>query len=257
MAKAYGLTHKCAIEVGGKPMLTRVVETLRACSRIGEITVAMESEAQCTSILGSLSEHVRFIPSRTSAARSAAAAVQAFPTLVTTGDHPLLTVEMLDAFLSRTEQSAADLTVGLATAETILAEFPNAQRTFLKFGPDRVSGCNLFGLRTEAATRALDFWHYLEPVRKKPWRLVSAFGPVALFRFLTGAINLKAAFEIASRRLHLKALPVLLPYAEAAVDVDKPADKELAESIMQRRATMSPPAFAPAADRPENRPRTK
>ena len=34
MAKAYGVTHKCLIEVGGEPMLKRVIHTLLASSQI-------------------------------------------------------------------------------------------------------------------------------------------------------------------------------------------------------------------------------
>jgi hypothetical protein len=30
-------------------------------------------------------------------------------------------------------------------------------------------------------------------------------------------------------------VPLILPFAEAAIDVDKPSDKELAEVILQRR----------------------
>jgi hypothetical protein len=66
--------------------------------------------------------------------------------------------------------------------------------------------------------------------------LVAAFGPAALLRFLTGRIDLAQAFEMASRRIGVSAKPVVLPFAEAAVDVDKPADKELAEVILKRRA---------------------
>jgi hypothetical protein len=48
-------------------------------------------------------------------------------------------------------------------------------------------------------------------------------------------LNLDSAFAIASRRLGLEARPILLPFAEAAVDVDKPEDKELAERVLNAR----------------------
>lgn len=258
MAKAYGVTHKCAIAVGGQPMLRRVVAALRSCPRIGAISVSIENDATGRAILGPQAG-VSFIPSKDSAARSTYEAATAFPLLVTTGDHPLLSGDILDHFIGAVERTDADLAVGLARAETILGAFPEAQRTFLRFGPDRVSGCNLFALRTERARRALDFWRYVEPVRKKPWRLVLAFGPLALARVLTGRVDLESVFAIASKHLQLKAIPVLLPQAEAAVDVDKPADKALAEMILARRAaaTSPPPSSAPVANPPGNPPRTR
>jgi GTP:adenosylcobinamide-phosphate guanylyltransferase len=238
MARAYQVTHKCLVEIGGKPMLRRVVGTLAASPDIASITVSIERRELLDEALGSRSTNVRFLGSAESAARSALTALSEtapFPWLITTGDHPLLTSEMLRYFLSEAAKSGADLSAGLARAETIMARFPQARRTYLKFGADRVSGCNLFALTSPRARKALAFWHHLESVRKRPWRLVGAFGLVALLRFLSGTLTLDGAFAVASRRLDLTARPVLMPFAEAAVDVDKPDDKELAEKILRER----------------------
>ena len=43
------------------------------------------------------------------------------------------------------------------------------------------------------------------------------------------------AFEYAADRIGITAAPVLLPFAEAAIDVDKPSDLDLVESILQTR----------------------
>lgn len=241
MAKAYQVTHKCLVEIGGEPMLKRVVGTLLSSSDVASITVSIEDRKLLDAALGPMSAKVAFLASGESAARSALLALPEnaeFPWLITTGDHPLLTVEMLRYFLAEAARSGADLSAGLARAETILARFPDARRTYLTFGPDRVSGCNLFALTSPRARKALAFWHDLEKVRKQPWRLIGAFGPVALLRFLTRTLTLDSAFALASRRLGLTARPVLMPFAEAAVDVDKPADKELAERILDERKTL-------------------
>lgn len=238
MAKAFGVTHKCLVEIGGEPMLKRVVETLKASPAVASVSISIENQELLDAALGPRARDIRFVPSAESAARSTLAALPEdgpFPWLITTGDHPLLTVEMLQYFLTKATESGADLCAGLARAETILARFPEARRTYLKFGPDRVSGCNLFALTSPRARKAVAFWHDLEKVRKQPWRLIGAFGPVALLRFLTGALTLDSAFALASRRLDLLARPVLMPFAEAAVDVDKPDDKVLAEKIWRER----------------------
>ncbi|MGE0237801.1 MAG: NTP transferase domain-containing protein [Parvibaculaceae bacterium] len=241
MAKAYRVTHKCLVEIGGEPMLGRVARTLLSSPEIASVSISIERQELLGEALGPLARDVRFLPSAESAARSALAAIpedSPFPWLITTGDHPLLTPEMLRYFLAEAARSGADLCAGLATAETILTRFPEARRTYLTFGPDRVSGCNLFALASPRARPALAFWHDLEQVRKRPWRLVGAFGPVALLRFLTRTLTLAGAFALASRRLGLVARPVLMPFAEAAVDVDKPEDKELAEKILGERPAL-------------------
>ncbi len=122
---------------------------------------------------------------------------------------------------------------GLARAEVILKAYPQSVRTFFRFGKDRVSGCNLFAIANENGLRILEKWQYLEQSRKKPWRLVAAFGPLALIRFVLGALSLDGVFRIVSQRLGLDAKPVLMPFAEAAIDVDKPSDLELAEAILK------------------------
>jgi GTP:adenosylcobinamide-phosphate guanylyltransferase len=241
MARAYQVTHKCLVEIGGEPMLKRVVRTLLASSEFASITISIENRDLLAGALGPLAAKVGFVASSESAARSALAAIPEkaeYPWLITTGDHPLLTLEMLHYFLHAASGSGADLCAGLARAETILARFPDARRTYLIFGSDRVSGCNLFALSSHAGRKALAFWHDLENVRKKPWRLIGAFGAMALLRFFTGTLTLDSAFALASGRLGLTARPVLMPFAEAAVDVDKPADKELAERILRDRESL-------------------
>lgn len=236
LARAFGVSHKCLVPVGGRPMLARVVETLTRHVAVGRVVVAIEDEAVLRAALGAGgADRVEWAVAGDSAAASTAAALDAAgfagPVLVTTGDHALLDVAMLDHFLAASESCGADVTVGLARAETVLGRYPEAKRTFLAFGRDRVSGCNLYGILTPRARRAVAFWERIETNRKKPLKLAAAFGLVALLRFLTGSLDLDGAFRFASQRIGVVARPVIMPFPEAAIDVDKPEDRELAETI--------------------------
>src|SRR4051794_34719551 len=134
MTKAYGARHKCLIEIAGVPMLRRVIDTLRSHPSIGDIDISID-DAEIASVVIAGCPDTQFVPSAKSAAASALAAVsnpeRAFPVLLTTADHPLLTRDMLDFFLKASERSGADLTAALARAETILSAYPAASRTFL------------------------------------------------------------------------------------------------------------------------------
>ncbi|MGE0211259.1 MAG: nucleotidyltransferase family protein [Parvibaculaceae bacterium] len=238
LARAYGVSHKCLIPVGGIPMLRRVVDTLRTHPGVASIAISIEEPSVVSTALGTAYPDVAVIPSSDSAPASALAAVEAvasaWPILLTTADHALLDRAMLDHFFSASEGARADLTIGLATAETILAAYPDAKRTFLRFGRDRVSGCNLYGLMSARALGAVDLWQRLDRDRKRPWRIVGAFGAGAIIRYALGLMDLSGALALASRRLNLAARAVLMPFANAAVDVDKPEDKELVEDILGR-----------------------
>ena len=237
MAKAYGVSHKCALPVAGVPMLRRVVDALRGSRSIASIAVSIETAEVARHALGKTS-NITIVASENSAPLSAIVAIKknsTFPVLITAADHALLTPEMIDYFCEQAELNGADFSAGLARAEVILAAYPQSIRTFFKFGKDRVSGCNLFAVHNEKGLRILEKWKYLEQVRKKPWRLVAAFGPLALVRYLLGTLSLDEVIRIVSKRLGLIAKPILLPFAEAAIDVDKPSDLELAETILKQR----------------------
>jgi GTP:adenosylcobinamide-phosphate guanylyltransferase len=238
MEKAYGITHKCTLPVGGVPMLKRVVDTLRASPVISAISISIEDAAIVKTAVGENTGDLTIIRSENSAPLSAIATIgknPTYPFLITTADHALLTPAMVDYFCTQATANGADFSAGLATAEVILAAYPQSIRTFFRLGKDRVSGCNLFAVQNEKGLRILERWRYLESVRKKPWRLVAAFGPTALLRFALGSLSLKTAFKTISARLDMIVKPILMPFAEAAIDIDKPTDLELAEAILKNR----------------------
>lgn len=240
MAKASGISHKCLLPVAGTPMLMRVLNALAASQSVARIFVSIEdpeilAQAPSFAELGK-NAVIETVASADRASASVGGALRSgrmsFPVLVTTADHALLTSDMVDTFCDRSLTVGADLTVGLAEAEAILDAYPGSARTFLKFADGRYSGCNLFTFNTAASLAAVDFWQRVERDRKKPWRLIGAFGLWPLMLYLAGRADLARAFEEGSKRLGVTARPVVMPMAEAAIDVDKPADLELVERIL-------------------------
>jgi hypothetical protein len=63
---------------------------------------------------------------------------------------------------------------------------------------------------------------------------VRAFGWRPLLAYLLGRLTLDAAMRRASRITGTRVAAISLPFAEAAIDVDKPADLALAETILAR-----------------------
>ena len=61
-------------------------------------------------------------------------------------------------------------------------------------------------------------------------------GVRSLLRYLCRRLTLSEALATFSRKLGLEARAIEMPFAEAALDVDKPADLELVESIFNARA---------------------
>jgi GTP:adenosylcobinamide-phosphate guanylyltransferase len=157
------------------------------------------------------------------------------PFLITTCDHPLLSADILDTFVDKALATKADIAVGLASRQVIEAVYPNVDRTYLKFSDGQYSGCNLFLVRTQLGLKGVQFWLSVEQDRKNPLKLALRFGIFSLLRMIIKPMGLDAAFSHASKRIGARIVPVLLPFADASVDVDKPSDLELVTSVVAVR----------------------
>jgi hypothetical protein len=124
----------------------------------------------------------------------------------------------------------------VATASVIRAAYPDSVRTFFRLGREGYSGCNLFLFRTAAAGRIAARWAEFEQFRKQPLRLLATVGPGIVLRYLVRRLTLDAALARLSVLAGATVKAVEMPFAEAAIDVDKPLDLELAERILRHRA---------------------
>jgi CTP:molybdopterin cytidylyltransferase MocA len=231
-----GVPHKALVPIAGKPMLSYVLEAVCGVPEVARIFICIDGTTDLSTATGTIA--FQRIPPAASPAASLAAALQAIdgkqPLLVTTADHPLLTTPMIRHFLDHASEDA-DLSVGLAEATTVIAAFPEGKRTFYRLAGKGYSGCNLFLARRPGAGRVAEYWRRMEAHRKKPLRLVREVGIGAFIRYALGLLSLDAAFAHVSRLTGATIKPVLLPFAEAATDVDKPADFVLVESLLKKR----------------------
>jgi CTP:molybdopterin cytidylyltransferase MocA len=239
-AESLGVSAKALIPVGGEPMLARVVRTLLASPSVGRIVILAQAAETLLALAPAwLREEARVSTADAGdgiSASIAAIAGQAnapFPLLITTADHALLTTDMVETFLAAT--NGTDVSFALVDRPTVEAAYPETRRTWLKFSDGHYSGANLFALANEKARSALDFWARAERDRKKALKMLSFFGPAIFLRALTRTISLDAAAKKVGRALDIRLRPVRLPFAEAAIDVDKPSDLALAERAAAAR----------------------
>lgn len=236
VAAVAGVSHKALAPVAEVPMLAHVVAAVRAAWPDAQITIAIDATADVAALLARLGDGIERLDPGPSPCATVAKALalpdRAPPLIVTTADHPLLSAEMLRHFLAHVP-SGADAAVALATRETISARYAS-RRTYWRFADCAVSGCNLFYLGAGAAT-VVAFWQRLENDRKAPWKMVRHLGPGVLLRFALKRLTLADALERLGRRAGAKAAAVDMPFAEAAIDVDRPADLTLAEAILKDR----------------------
>lgn len=239
-----GVSHKALLPILGTPMIERVVAALRAVPQIGHVTVMIEEPDLIRDLPGLqadiASSYLDTLPARSSPAQSALSgfdelgAARKAPILVTTADNCLLTPEMVNYFLNALS-ATADLTAATARTDMVQAAYPEARRTRLNFRDGGQGGCNLFALQTPEAARVIAFWRRVEENRKNPLAMLRQIGAGTALSYLAGRLTLDRALQQLGRRTGARLAVVDMPFAEAAIDVDKPEDFHLAERILAAR----------------------
>ena len=241
LAKAGGVSHKCFIDIAGQPMLRRVVAAVMASGRIGRTIVAIEPDSinEAKEILADLpgAETIEYVASRENigSSVSAVATSEMLPLVITTGDNALHTAEMVRYFCDALDDLKEDGALGLTPAEYILAKYPEGNRAFHRFRDGAFSSCNIYALLTEKALEAPRVFNSGGQFGKKPRRLIGAFGLFAFILYKSRLFTLRTVLKALSRTVGVRTAPVLIPFAEGPIDVDRMQDWELANRIIRER----------------------
>ncbi len=243
VAKLTGVSNKVLASIGGEPMISRVLKALELAETVNKRMLCGPSwnTVESTSFLQSLVESggVQWIEPKQGPSLSVGEVLtqhpQDLPLLVTTADHALLTPDIIDFFVREAQRAKVDVAVGLVSYPLVAAAYPKTKRTVIRLGGEGFCGCNLFALFTPKAKRLVEFWSHIEQERKHPVRLIRTLGPLVLIRYLLGWLSLSDALHQLGQRLDLQIKAVMVPFSEAAIDVDSPEDLKLVEEILSRR----------------------
>lgn len=226
---------KALIEIDGIPMVRRVLNALQDSRVVSKIVLAgpEANEVAMDEPLSDLiaNDQVSWRAPQASPAASAFHTMKSLepdtPVLLTTADHPLLSREIVDAFGRQSLTGDTDVTVGLAPHALIKETYPRIKKTVLRFSDGDFCGCNLYAFLTPEGRQAASFWRKIERQRKKPLVLIGLLGWWAVLRYRLGMLSLEEALAKLGKRLGLRVRAVILPYANAAIDVDSIADLTL------------------------------
>ncbi len=239
VAKAAGVRCKSLAPVDGTPMVFRVLGALHSSFYVGErilcgppgAVMAQEPELRAYATAGG----VRWFENQATPSASVHHVMQQLPektlVLLTTSDHALLTPQVVDYFCSHALTSACDVVAAIARHEEVTTACPETRRTSYRFKDGAYCSCNLFAFLTPQARAAALFWRQVESQRKNPLRVIRAFGWIAVMQYLLGGMTLAGAMDRVSHRLGFKAGAVILPFPEAAIDVDSVRDWYVARRI--------------------------
>ena len=235
-AAANGTDLKALIPVGGVPMVARPVAALLEAPEVATLRVLAQQPERIAAALPKderLSVEISGATIASTIADLLTDPETRFPLLVTTADHALLTPAMIADFCARA--TGNDLAIGVVERAALMRRLPDSRRTWLKFRGGAYSGANLFAFGSKRAASAVALWRSVEQDRKKGWRVIAALGPVVLLGTVLRLLGLDAVLSRVGRRLGISIAKVELSDPIAAVDVDKPADLDLANRLIAER----------------------
>lgn len=227
-----GVCCKALLPVSGQPVLGKVIDALYGSEWVEDVaTVGLPEQAV------SCFPEITRLPGGNSPSTSACMALDIWhdrlPLLLTTADHALLRSEMVDFFCHQAACSQADLLVGMARMPLDDPRFQGIRRTRRRFRSLYYAGCNLYAFNTPKARRVPEYWQQMERHRKKALGLIMRLGWKPLLAYMLNRLSLDEAFHCLSRRLGVKIEAVLLPWPEAAIDVDSLEDWRFVNDFLQ------------------------
>lgn len=253
LADAQGEPHKALIQVAGRPMIAYVIQALVQSALIDRIVVVgLEPLASLDELAQSGDCDLHYLPNQPSLFANAVQGFQLLGrvqdpqrhALLISADVPLLTGGMVAAFLHACRPYDRDAYWGIVERAVMEMTFPGSRRTYLRLMEGQFCNGELYLARIEAALRQQSSLQELVELRKNVTRQVRKLGFGVLLRFLLRRLRIVDLLGVAQRTLGVSAAPVILPFAESGMDVDKPHQLALAEAYLRRQAAPLPPAPA-------------
>ena len=241
LAAEAGVSHKCLVPIGGRPLLAHVLEAIAGVEGLARIRISVEPGAEpalrrvVDTVVGPAIP-VEFVPSHPTITDSVYAAAEGLdgPFIVTTADNVLLTAGAVRRVVDRLR--AGDDAVGaLSRKEDVLSAHPQGQRRFYRFTDGFYSNCNLYGM-SRKGLRLAETYRQGGQFAKNPLRILRAIGLINLIILRYGLLPLDRAMNRLGRRFGVKASAVVLEDGAHAIDVDNARTYDIAAQLLEKRA---------------------
>ncbi|MBI3960175.1 MAG: nucleotidyltransferase family protein [Chloroflexi bacterium] len=238
LLEAAGVDHKSLVPVAGKPMIWHVVRAFVESGRVGKIV-----------IVGLGPEHgldfgapVHYVPNQPSLWASQNAGVRRLQEINpddrfiigTTADIPLLTGEIVGWFVEHCQPFDRELYWGIVPEDVMVRGFPDSKRSYLPLREGRFCSGDLYLGKLSTALHIQTKIRSFIETRKNVVRQLWLLGPAIILRFLFRRLSLDDMLGVAQRVFGITGGPVILPFAEVGMDVDKPFQWEQVVDYLAR-----------------------
>ena len=235
IAEETGVIYRPLLDIGGSPIIQRVLASLRGAVDVGDVVLVAPTEVH--DVVGEEAVDVRvgagdsFVDNIANGVRATAPEVD--NVLIITGDLPLITPAAINDLVEQAESVRADVIYPIIPKESSERSFPGGKRTYVKLRDGVFTGGNGVVLARNFIELRRDLIARLFAARKNPIRLASIFGLGFVLGLLTGRLTLADLETRAGEIIGSRVAAVITAHPELGFDVDKIADLNLARQVVE------------------------
>lgn len=239
LAQAEGVSQKALIDVAGHPLVWWTVRTLRETPGIGHIVVVGIDPAldidfgEDVWCLPNDADHLGNVMN--GANHILSLNPESSQGLIVSGDIPFLRTETVRWLMETGLSQDYDFYYTVVQDTVMETQFPGARRSYVRMKEGRFCGGDMFFFRMAALQGNLPLAQRLMAERKHALRQAMHFGIVPLLKLVLGRLSIPEGERIAQRLLQCRVKVLISPYADLAMDVDKPHQLEMARRVLANR----------------------
>lgn len=230
---------KSMLDVAGKPMIQWVLDAMSEATTINNVIVVglnEESELTCKKPLYYIPNQGKMLDNfRAGVAKAQEINPDVVFTIFAASDIPSITGKMVDWVVNTSMETDDDLFYNVITREVMEARFPGANRTYTHLKGMDVCGGDLNVVRASVASDDSDIWEKISNARKSPLKQAALIGYDTLLLLLIRQLTIEKIINKVAGSLDVKGRGIVCPYAEIAMDVDKPHQLELIRSDLAKK----------------------
>lgn len=231
-------SEKALLPIAGKPMIQWVLDAVCLSENVERvIVIGLNDEAgiSCSKLVAFLPSHGEMLDNlRAGTKKLLEFNPRVNHVMAVSSDIPAITAPMVDWVAQAVKETDHDVYYNVVSREAMEARFPTSKRSYLKLKDMEVCGGDLNAFRAQSVFNNLEIWDRIIASRKNVLKQASLIGYDTLILVMLHALTLDKAAKLASKRLGLRGRAIHCPYAEIAMDVDKPHQLEIMQAHLSQ-----------------------
>lgn len=230
---------KALLDIAGKPMIQWVLDALSAAASVDDVIIIGMTEKSGVTC----SKPVYYLPNEGRMLANIVAGVhksleldpKTEHVLIVSSDIPGLKGEMVDWLVEEVRKDPGDIHYGIIPRNVMEKRYPDSRRTWTHLKGMDVCGADINVTHVRMATEHLETWEELIGKRKSPLKQAAAIGYGTLLLLVLRQLTLDDMVRRVSSQIGIRGKPVVWPWAEAGMDVDKPHQLEIMRADMAQK----------------------